>query len=140
MAYILNNCFVSFILNFNMANLLNFNTVCSLVLIASCKLHPKFLLRLHGSSVLQSIIIFNAKSIRKNFLFGCFIGLSTNSYLCFSICFSFSHNVLTPSTITSMPLLSSVSLVISMIYKYTNTPKKFLINIFHFHQIKSLFA
>ena len=112
-----------------MANLLNFNTVCSLVLMTSCKLHPKFLLRLHDSSVLQSIIIFNAKSIRRNFLFGCFIGLSTNSYLCFSyillylfviagkflwpncssVCFSFSHNVLTPSTITSMSLLSSVS-------------------------------
>ena len=79
----------------------------------------------------QLIIIFNPKSIRKNLLFGCFIGSSTNSYLCFlyillylfviagkflwpyffSICLSFSHNVLTLSTITSMSLFSNAYLV-----------------------------
>ena len=91
-------------------------------------------MRLHDLSVLQSIIIFNAKSLSKNLLFDCFIGLSTNSYLRFlyillrqfvtadkflwpnfsSIFFSFSHNVLTLPTITSVPLFSSVFLVISI--------------------------
>ena len=106
----------------------DFNTVCSLVLITSCTLNPIFLLRLHDSSILQSIITFNTKSIGKNLLFGCFFGLSTNLYLCFlytgsyllvmtgkflrpnfsSICFSFNHNLPIPSTITSMPLFSYV--------------------------------
>ena len=82
-------------------------------------------MRLHVSSVLQSIITFNDKSLRKNFLFGYFFGLFTNSYLCFlytgsylfvmtgnflwphffSIWFSFNHNVPIPSTIASMSLL-----------------------------------
>ena len=65
------------------ASFINFNTVCSLALITSCNLNSRFLLRLHHPSILQSIITFNAKSLRKNLLFGCFFGLSTNSYLCF---------------------------------------------------------
>ena len=96
------------------ASFIEFINVCSLVLITSWNLNPRFLLRLHDSSVLQSIIIFNAKSLRINLLFGCFIGSSVNSYLCFlhssshlfvtactllrpnycSTCLSFSHNVL----------------------------------------------
>ena len=89
-------------------------------------LNPNFFLRLHDLSVLQSMIIFNAKSICKNLLSDCFIGLFTNSYLHFlyillylfemagkflwpnvsSIFFSFSHNALTLSTIISIPLFS----------------------------------
>ena len=42
--------------------------------------NPGFLLRLHDSSVLQSIIIFNAKSLRINLLFDCFVESSMNSY------------------------------------------------------------
>ena len=63
--------------------LLNFFIVCSLVLITSCNLNPKFFLRLHDLSVLQSVIIVNDKSLCKNLLFDCFIGLSTTSYLRF---------------------------------------------------------
>ena len=53
-------------------NFLLFVYFLSLLLITSCNLSPKFLLILHDSSVLQSIITFNAKSLRKNLLFGCF--------------------------------------------------------------------
>ena len=62
---------------------IEFITVCSLVLMTSCNLNPRFLWRLHDSFVLQSIITYNAKLLRKNLLLGCFICLSTNSYLCF---------------------------------------------------------
>ena len=62
---------------------IDFDTDCSLVLITSCKLNPKFILRLHDLFVLQPIITFNAKSLRKNLLFGCLFGWSTNSYPCF---------------------------------------------------------
>ena len=119
---------------------IEFITVCSLVLITSCNVNPRFLLRLHDSSVLQSIIIFNAKSLPINLLYDCFISSSTNSYLCFlyillylfvtsgnflclncsSICLSFTHNALTLSTITSMSLFSSVSLVIFSFYIIPN--------------------
>ena len=95
------------------ASFIEFITVCSLVLITSCIPNPRFLLRLHDSSVLQSMINFNAKSLRKNLLFGCFFGLSANSCLCFlntesylflmtgkfswpnfsSTCFSFNYNI-----------------------------------------------
>ena len=107
---------------------IEFIAVCSLVLITSCSLNLKFFLKLHDLSVLQSIIIFNAKLICKNLLFDCFIDLFTNSYLRFlyilsylfemagkflwlnfsSILFSFSHNALALSTITSLSLFSSV--------------------------------
>ena len=65
------------------ASFIEFITVYSLVLITSCNLNPRFLLRLHDLSVLQSIIIFNAKSLRINFLYDCFFGSSINSYLRF---------------------------------------------------------
>ena len=54
-----------------------------LVLITSHNVNSRFFLRLHDSSVLQFVIIFNAKSLRKNLLCGCFIDPSTNSHLRF---------------------------------------------------------
>ena len=65
------------------ASFIEFITVCSLVLITSCNVNPSFLLKLHDFFVLQFIIIFNAKSLRINLLYGCFIGSSINSYLHF---------------------------------------------------------
>ena len=127
---------------FSFKCIIDFNTVCYLVLITSCDLNPRFLFRLHDSSVLQSITTFNAKSLCKNLLFGCFFSLSSNSYLCFlytwsclivmtgkflwpnfsSMCYSFNHNIPIPSTITSMSLFSDVSLPISTIL-YLRTHK-----------------
>ena len=115
-------------------------------------------------SVQQPIIIFNAKSIRKNLLFGCVIGSSINSYLCCSyilsyffviagkclwpnfssIFFSFSHNVSTLSTITSMLLFSNaylVMLTILYIHKKKNIFfwwHKVFNNFDCFYQLKSL--
>ena len=54
------------------------NTVCCLELITSSGLSPDFLLNLQESTVPQSIITFNAKSLCKKILFGCFFGLSAN--------------------------------------------------------------
>ena len=112
----------------------DFNTVCSLVLITSCNLYPRFLLSLHDSSVLRSIIAFSAKSLHKSLLLGRFFSLSTNSYMCFlytgswpnfsSICFSYNYNLPIPSTITSMSLFSYVYLTILTIlytHKHTHT-------------------
>ena len=64
------------------ASFTDFHTVRSLVLIP-CNLKPRFLLGLHNSPVLQSIITFNVKSLRKNLLLCCFFELSTSSYLFF---------------------------------------------------------
>ena len=114
---------------------IEFITVCSLVLITSCNVNPRFLLRLHDSSVLQFIIIFNAKSLRINVLCDCFIDSSTNSHLCFlcillyllvidniflrpncsSIFFSFSHNLLRLFVITYVIIFICFFLVISTI-------------------------
>ena len=55
------------------ASYVEFLTVCSLVLTTSCNLSPRFLLRLYDTSVLQSIITFNAKSLRKNLLLVAFL-------------------------------------------------------------------
>ena len=64
-------------------------TVCSLVLITSCILNPNVLKKLHDSSILQSIITFNAKSTLINLLCGCFFDLF-NSDLFFYIVFFYS--------------------------------------------------
>ena len=102
---------------------IGFITVYSFVLITSCNANPKFLLRLHDSSVLQSIFIFNANLLRINLLFDWLIESSINSHLwllysslylfvaaakfvcpnCFWTYLSFSYNVLRLSVITSMP-------------------------------------
>ena len=63
------------------AYFIDFNTACLLVLITSCRLNPILFFKLHNSSVLRSIITFNAQSLRQNLLLGSSFGWSINPYL-----------------------------------------------------------
>ena len=60
-------------------------TDCSLVKMTSFCLHPNLVLNLHVAVVLQSIIALAANSLHIKVLLDCFFGLSTSSYLMFSM-------------------------------------------------------
>ena len=85
--YFFKNTILSLDIFLSNLSFIEFIIVCSLVLITSYILNPRFFLRLHDLSAPQSIIIFIAKSICKNVLFGCFTGLSINSCLLFFVYF-----------------------------------------------------
>ena len=63
-------------------NFIFVNIYCSCVIIGSCCLNPSLVLKFTADVVLQSIIIWNAKSSLKRLLHG-FLTHSCNSYLCF---------------------------------------------------------
>ena len=107
----------------------------SLILIKSFDLLPSLSLNLHAATVLQSIFIFNAKSLcKKKFVwllfrfiysnlcflyFGSYLPVTTGKLICphsFFICFSFNYNVELVSAITSSPYFSYVCLAKKFIF------------------------
>ena len=143
------------------ASFIEFNTACSLVLVTSCNLNPRFLLRLHDLSVLQSFIIFNAKSLRINLLFDCFIGPYINSYLCFlysssylfvtagqflcpnccSTCLSFSRNVLRLCYyfFISLVILTILYIHKKKIFLFSISLMLYTLNMFNIFAVRILF-